>query len=133
MCGRGEILLYLAGVAGYEGGIGAGTGERGSGQAVQEVAAFCRRLRTLADTLVDTLVDTLGAGHREDGEEEFIVTAGGSAFFDVVARELTAGGTNPVTAVLRSGAYLTWSIPGCCRYCPFGMKELSGTGGGSSF
>ena len=95
--------LRLAGVAGYEGGIGAGTGERGSGQAVQEVAAFCRRLRTLADTLADTL----GAGHREDGEEEFIVTAGGSAFFDVVARELTAGGTNPVTAVLRSGAYLT--------------------------
>ncbi len=94
--------LRLAGVAGYEGGIGAGTGERGSGQALEEVASFCRRLRTLADTL--------GAGRRGDGDDEFIVTAGGSAFFDVVTRELTAGGTNPrtpVTPVLRSGAYLT--------------------------
>jgi D-serine deaminase-like pyridoxal phosphate-dependent protein len=94
--------LRLAGVAGYEGGIGAGTGEGGSGQALEEVASFCRRLRTLADTLA--------AGHRGDGKDEFIVTAGGSKFFDVVTRELTAGGTNPrtpVTAVLRSGAYLT--------------------------
>ncbi len=98
--------LRLAGVAGYEGGIGAGTGERGSGQALEEVASFCRRLRTLADTLG-------AAGRRGDGDDEFIVTAGGSAFFDVVTRELTAGGTTPrnprtpVTPVLRSGAYLT--------------------------
>jgi D-serine dehydratase len=93
--------LRLAGVAGYEGGIGAGAGagKRGSGQALEEVASFCRRLRALADTLAP--------GQRGDGEDEFIVTAGGSAFFDVVTRELTAGGTAVVTVVLRSGAYLT--------------------------
>jgi D-serine deaminase-like pyridoxal phosphate-dependent protein len=37
------------------------------------------------------------------------VTAGGSAFFDVVTRELTAGGgtgVDGITAILRSGAYL---------------------------
>src|ERR1035441_10621978 len=84
------------------------TGEQGSqAQTLDLVTSFCRRLRTLADTL---RASTLGG-------EEFIVTAGGSAFFDVVARELTAGGTGGptggtggtggITAILRSGAYLT--------------------------
>lgn len=90
--------LRLAGLAGYEGNIGARNGEQGSqAQTLDLVTSFCRRLRTLADTL---RASTLGG-------EEFIVTAGGSAFFDVVARELTAGGTGGITAILRSGAYLT--------------------------
>jgi D-serine dehydratase len=104
--------LRLAGVAGYEGGIGGRTGQTGSqARTLELVASFCRRLRALADTL---------QAHAPGGEE-FIVTAGGSAFFDVVARELTAGGSNGpdggtagpagardgITAILRSGAYLT--------------------------
>jgi D-serine dehydratase len=94
--------LRLAGVAGYEGSIGARAGEPGGQPRTLElVTAFCRRLRALADTLRN---GTLGG-------DEFIVTAGGSAFFDVVARELTpggtAGGTGGITAILRSGAYLT--------------------------
>jgi D-serine deaminase-like pyridoxal phosphate-dependent protein len=80
--------LRVAGVAGYEGTIGAST------EAVASVASFCRRLRTLAMNL-------------GDGEER-IVTAGGSAFFDVVTRELTAGGDAGVTVILRSGAYVTY-------------------------
>jgi D-serine dehydratase len=80
--------LRVAGVAGYEGTIGAST------EAVASVASFCRRLRTLAMSL-------------GDGEER-IVTAGGSAFFDVVTRELTAGGDAGVTVILRSGAYVTY-------------------------
>jgi D-serine dehydratase len=99
--------LTVAGVAGYEGTITGGEGE---------VAAFCRRLRALAGALDDT------GGPR-------IVTAGGSAYFDVVARELTARGdlgdqgstgasgasgasgalgSTPVRVILRSGAYLTY-------------------------
>jgi D-serine dehydratase len=81
--------LTVAGVAGYEGTITGGEGE---------VAAFCRRLRALADALDDV------GGPR-------IVTAGGSAYFDVVARELTARGDPghvPVQVILRSGAYLTY-------------------------
>jgi D-serine dehydratase len=96
--------LAVAGVAGYEGTITGGEGE---------VAAFCRRLRALAGALDDT------------GRPR-IVTAGGSAYFDVVARELTgrgdpggpAGlgpsgatgplGASPVQVILRSGAYLTY-------------------------
>jgi D-serine dehydratase len=81
--------LRVAGVAGYEGTIG------DDAQAVARVAAFCRRLRALAGTLRDA-----GSG------EEMIVTAGGSAFFDVVARELDPG-TAGATVILRSGAYLT--------------------------
>jgi D-serine dehydratase len=88
---RASGTLAVAGVAGYEGTISAGT-ER---QTRSEVAAFCRRLRALADALGE------GAG-------ECIVTAGGSAWFDVVTRELTAGGATPVRVILRSGAYLTY-------------------------
>jgi D-serine dehydratase len=82
--------LTVAGVAGYEGTIAAGEAQ---------VASFCRRLRALADAL-------------GEGDGPRIVTAGGSAYFDVVARELTAGprgskGSVPVQVVLRSGAYLT--------------------------
>jgi D-serine dehydratase len=85
--------LTVAGVAGYEGTIAGGE---------PEVAAFCRRLRALADALGGALGDALG---EEDGVP--IVTAGGSAYFDVVTRELTADGTAPVQVILRSGAYLT--------------------------
>jgi D-serine dehydratase len=82
--------LTVAGVAGYEGTITGGE---------REVAAFCRRMRVLAGALDDT------GGPR-------IVTAGGSAYFDVVARELTArgdpGSLAPARVILRSGAYLTY-------------------------
>ena len=84
--------LTVTGVAGYEGTIPGGEAP---------VAAFCRRLRALAGALDDVL----DAGHPR------IVTAGGSAYFDVVTRELTAGGLGvaaPVQVILRSGAYLTY-------------------------
>jgi D-serine deaminase-like pyridoxal phosphate-dependent protein len=81
--------LQVAGVAGYEGSIGASDGA----QRLSLVTSFCRRLRTLAGRL-----DCAG--------EQPIVTAGGSAFFDVVTAELTAGGRGP-RVILRSGAYLT--------------------------
>ena len=84
--------LRVAGVAGYEGSIGAGS----QAEALRLIAAFCRRLRGLADALAPTA-----------GGDEFIVTAGGSMYFDVVTRELTAGGTAGMTVILRSGAYVT--------------------------
>lgn len=86
--------LRVAGVAGYEGTIGAD----GSPETLERVAAFCRRLRGLADAM------------REfgDGSAEFVVTAGGSTYFDIVTRELTAGDTSGLRVVLRSGAYLTY-------------------------
>jgi D-serine dehydratase len=93
--------LTVAGVAGYEGSIGGGEAAGGAwgdpGGLAPQVSAFCRRLRVLADTLAE-------AGCARD---DLIVTAGGSAYFDVVTRELTAPGPVPVTVILRSGAYLT--------------------------
>jgi D-serine deaminase-like pyridoxal phosphate-dependent protein len=82
--------LSVAGVAGYEGSTGTST------EALELATAFGRRIRGLADDLGDA-----GNG----GER--IVTAGGSAFFDVVARELSAGGDAGLKVILRSGAYLT--------------------------
>ena len=81
--------LTVAGVAGYEGTIREGEAA---------VAAFCRRLRDLADML----------DYPDYPAGEPIVSAGGSASFDVVARELTAAGRTPAQVILRSGAYLTY-------------------------
>jgi D-serine deaminase-like pyridoxal phosphate-dependent protein len=87
--------LTVAGVAGFEGTISGDT----QAQTIGRVASFCRRLRALAATVA------------EAGPVEPIVTAGGSAYFDVVAEELTAdraGGSAAPQIVLRSGAYLTY-------------------------
>ena len=81
--------LAVAGVAGFEGTIREGE---------SAVAAFCRRLRTLADAL----------GEWPGAASPRIVTAGGSGSFDVVTRELTAAGATAVQVILRSGAYLTY-------------------------
>jgi D-serine deaminase-like pyridoxal phosphate-dependent protein len=87
--------LTVAGVAGFEGTISGDT----QAQTIGRIASFCRRLRALA------------AAVAEAGPAEPIVTAGGSAFFDVVAGELTADhadGSAAPHVVLRSGAYLTY-------------------------
>jgi len=81
--------LTVAGVAGYEGAIGGDPRVQSSGP----VASFCRRLGNLARAMANA-------------DSEFIVTAGGSVYFDLVTRELTAGDTAGMTVVLRSGCYL---------------------------
>lgn len=87
--------LRLAGVAGYEGGLGHDC----SPAALESVGAFCRELRGLGERLRP-------AG---GGSAGFILSAGGSAYFDVVAAELTAAGSGDggYRVVLRSGAYIT--------------------------
>jgi D-serine deaminase-like pyridoxal phosphate-dependent protein len=87
--------LAVAGVAGYEGSIGGDTEAR----TLDRVAAFCRRLRDLGGAVAP-------AGSRVPAEP--IVTAGGSAYFDVVVRELTGDGMAGSQVILRSGAYLTY-------------------------
>jgi len=87
--------LRVAGVAGYEGSVG----HDSSARTLDAVAEYCRTVRMLFSTLRDR---GLIVG-------EAILTAGGSAYFDVVAHELTAGWTDDArpTVVLRSGAYLS--------------------------
>jgi D-serine deaminase-like pyridoxal phosphate-dependent protein len=87
--------LSVAGVAGYEGGLG----HRADPATLERVAAYCRGLRTLADDLYEAGL----AGDRP------VLTAGGSAFFDVVVAELTVA-TRPEVqpqVILRSGGYVT--------------------------
>jgi D-serine deaminase-like pyridoxal phosphate-dependent protein len=81
--------LTVAGVAGYEGSI------HGESQAQTDdlVTSFCQRLANLSGQVASLV----------NAEGEFIVSAGGSVSFDIVARELTATG---MTVVLRSGGYL---------------------------
>jgi len=90
---RASGVLRVAGVAAYEGTIKGKDSVKGE-DTVEQIAGFCRRLRLLADLI------------RREDDEEFIVSAGGSTYFDVVTRELTAGDTSGLRVVLRSGAYL---------------------------
>jgi D-serine deaminase-like pyridoxal phosphate-dependent protein len=90
-------VLHLAGVAGYEGTI---CHDR-SPECLGRVLAYLDRLRALTTTLID-------AGSF-DGAERIVLTAGGSAFFDLVVDRLRGPwpGDVDVRVVLRSGCYLT--------------------------
>ncbi|AEG43801.1 alanine racemase [Isoptericola variabilis] len=81
--------LRLVGVAGYEGPVAAVTSEEG----LAAVARWCATLREAGEA-VAPLVDG-----------PVVLSAGGSAFADVVLHELTAAAGARV--VLRSGAYVT--------------------------
>jgi D-serine dehydratase len=84
--------LTVTGVAGFEGSIHGAS----RAQTLDLVASFCQRLAKLSGPVASLA----GA---DDG---FIVTAGGSASFDVVARELAVAGSAGMTVILRSGGYL---------------------------
>jgi D-serine deaminase-like pyridoxal phosphate-dependent protein len=84
-----ERGLRLVGVAGYEGPVARGT----SAEELAAVASWCATLRD-AGAAVAGLVDG-----------PVVLSAGGSAFADVVLLELTAA--TGARVVLRSGAYIT--------------------------
>jgi D-serine deaminase-like pyridoxal phosphate-dependent protein len=94
---RSSDVLELAGVAGYEGTI---CRER-TPECLAKVGAFVDELRALTTRLLED-----GAF---EGASEIVVTAGGSAFFDVVADRLADGWPSgpDIRVVLRSGCYLT--------------------------
>ena len=89
--------LRLVGVAGYEGPVAGGTSD-------EELAAVGRWCDELRET---------GAGIAGLVDGPVVLSAGGSAFADVVTRRLAApvqdaaGETVPTRAVVRSGAYVT--------------------------
>lgn len=102
--------MRVVGVAGYEGGIARDR----SPAALAAVGAFCRRLADFAAELAPGL----GTGQRP------IITAGGSAFPDVVTEELSDV-TGWATVVLRSGCYVTHDDGEYARISPF--TELAGS------
>lgn len=110
---RASGRLELAGVAGYEGTL---CRDR-SPACTERVRAYLDGLRRLASRLVER-----GAF---DHADEIVLTAGGSAFFDLVAerlREPPASGA-PFRIVLRSGCYLTHDSGLYERVSPFAAEQ----------
>ena len=83
--------LALAGVAGYEGALG----HDRSPDALNRIAAYLDDLAALHNRLQDLL------------PPGSLVTAGGSAYPDLVAERLAAVAAGEARVVLRSGAYIT--------------------------
>jgi D-serine deaminase-like pyridoxal phosphate-dependent protein len=118
--------LRLAGAAGFEGTIGhdctpgtpgtPGTPATPATPAtIGRIASFCRDLRGLGE-----LLRGLAAG-----PERLILSAGGSAYFDVVVRELSPGDQQP-RVVLRSGAYVAHDHGLYASLAPSGSREARG-------
>ncbi|HTX82795.1 MAG TPA: alanine racemase [Streptosporangiaceae bacterium] len=87
--------LRVAGAAGFEGNIG----HDDKPATLAAITRFCRDLRSLSEQLPPP----------DPSAGPLILSAGGSAFFDIVVRELAGTGAGQVTptVVLRSGAYVT--------------------------
>ena len=98
--------LELAGVAGYEGSLVAPT----PAETAQKARVYCEELGQLAQSLA-------GAGQFP---EPPVVTAGGSAYFDVVADVL--GRSRDWSLVLRSGCYVTHDHGLYSRIAPDGRN-----------
>lgn len=109
--------LVLAGVAGFEGAVpGTGTGPDGGAAAVR---AYLTEMRALT-------WDLAGRGHFA-GREEVVVSAGGSAWFDLVLGTLKGWPADlKVHFILRSGAYLTHDDGLYQRTSPFNRGTVEG-------
>ena len=107
---RASNRLRLAGVAGYEGLV---CRDR-SAECLDRVRAYLDHVRGLAETLVTS-------GGFDDG---IVLTAGGSAFFDIVVERLHHMWRRDVPArvILRSGCYLTHDSGLYERLSPFASE-----------
>ena len=84
--------LYLRGVTGFEGAVPNAARNSEGETAVHE---FCKKIKDAGEIAFEFKSD-----------EEFIVSAGGSAYFEIVAEELNKF-TKPKMLLLRSGGYVT--------------------------
>jgi D-serine deaminase-like pyridoxal phosphate-dependent protein len=109
-------VLEIAGVEGYEGIMDLGDPEA----TAPAVEAFMRSLRDL--------VVRLGSDGSFDHLEEVVVSAGGSAYFDVVTDVLGARWDldRPVRVVLRGGCYATHDSGMYKRLSPFDGRGPGG-------
>ncbi|MGJ4845666.1 alanine racemase [Leifsonia sp. Le1] len=96
--------LRLAGVAGYEGALA----HDGTDAALGVVRSYLQRMLALHDA-----IEAAGLYPDDSDDAPTILTAGGSAYFDVVAevlaprRDLAGERGRAVDVLLRSGAYIT--------------------------
>lgn len=113
---RDSPALRLAGVGGYEGALA----DDASSRSRARIDTYLDDLRSLAVALSEKdLFDQAGP---------FIVTAGGSAYFDQVAEGFTTGWPEglDILPILRSGAYLTHDDGFYRGISPLGAEPRAG-------
>jgi len=89
---KADQRLNLIGVTGFEGAVpDAARGRRGE----RKISKFCQKIVAAAE---------LAYPYKSD--QPFVISAGGSAYFDIVARELNKF-EKPRRLLLRSGGYIT--------------------------
>jgi D-serine dehydratase len=89
---KADKRLNLIGVTGFEGAVpDAARGRRGE----KKISKFCQKIVAAAE---------LAYPYKSD--QQFVISAGGSAYFDIVARELNKF-EKPRRLLLRSGGYIT--------------------------
>ncbi|MGA5699739.1 alanine racemase [Peterkaempfera bronchialis] len=94
---HGTAALSVVGVAGYEGSVSHGR----DSEALAQVRAYLHTVRSALALLAE-------AGLLDPDAPEYVASAGGSLYFDLVAEVLSGWDlARPVRTVLRSGAYLT--------------------------
>jgi D-serine dehydratase len=101
--------LALVGVEGFEGLLQF----REAGRRSADAREFLRFLVSIAETLDGRGLFSAGSAASAGSAGEVLLSAGGSAFYDLVIEELSAARlSRPARVILRSGCYLTqdWGL-----------------------
>ena len=107
---RTDKRLNLIGVTGFEGAVpDAARGRRGE----KKISKFCQKIVAAAE---------LAYPYKSD--QPFVISAGGSAYFDIVARELNKF-EKPRRLLLRSGGYITHDHKYYEEIYPFASTDRS--------
>ena len=107
---KADKRLNLIGVTGFEGAVpDAARGRRG----VKKISKFCQKIVAAAE---------LAYPYKSD--QQFVISAGGSAYFDIVARELNKF-EKPRRLLLRSGGYITHDHKYYEEIYPFALSDRS--------
>ena len=107
---RADKRLNLIGVTGFEGAVpDAARGRRGE----KKISKFCQKIVAAAE---------LAYPYKSD--QPFVISAGGSAYFDIVARELNKF-EKPRRLLLRSGGYITHDHKYYEEIYPFASTDRS--------
>ena len=107
---RADKRLNLIGVTGFEGAVpDAARGRRGE----KKISKFCQKIVAAAE---------LAYPYKSD--QQFVISAGGSAYFDIVARELNKF-EKPRRLLLRSGGYITHDHKYYEEIYPFASTDRS--------
>lgn len=107
---KADQRLNLIGVTGFEGAVpDAARGRRGE----KKISKFCQKIVAAAE---------LAYPYKSD--QPFVISAGGSAYFDIVARELNKF-EKPRRLLLRSGGYITHDHKYYEEIYPFASSDRS--------